>query len=48
MLGKLELLALSAALNPEETETLKLSSADLLPGVMAEEMVVEGWEVSPG
>lgn len=27
--------------------TLKLSSADLPFGVMAEEMVVEGWEVNP-
>lgn len=27
--------------------THKLSSADLPPGLMAEEMVVEGWEVTP-
>lgn len=48
MLGKLELLALSACMNLEESGTLKLSSAVLPPGVVAEEMVVEGWEVNPG
>lgn len=42
MLGELELLALSASMNLERIETLKLSSSDLPLGVLTEDMVIEG------